>query len=88
MAHRRPLDKPTAVALTTMSLAACPVGVLYLPTELPPESSRHVEVVPLDLGPAFPQGLGIEHATGFLPPSKPVDKAAVTFPTTRPNSFR
>ena len=77
MPRRRPSDKPAAVAL---SIAAIPVGVLYLPTELPPEPPHRVEAASLDLGPAFPKGLGIEHATVFLPPPKPVEKAIVTFP--------
>jgi len=76
MGRLRPSDNPAAVALMALSIVAYPVGVAYLPTEPPREPSRYAEVVPLEPASAFPQGLGIGHATAFLPPPKPVESAA------------
>ena len=73
----RPNDKPAAVVLTAVSIAAYPVGVAYLPTQPPGETSRYAEAVSLDPARGFPRGLGIEHATAFLPPPKPVERAGV-----------
>lgn len=73
----RPSNRPAAVVITAVSVAAYPVGVTYLPTEPLREPARHAEVVPLDPLKAFPKGLGIEHASAFLPPPNPVERAAV-----------